>query len=129
MNQSNNALLPPIEWEDFQKTPLFQILEKRQDDWAEISRFLDVDILKALEYVSNPRTFFDTSYEQADFEEICDFLRDNGTLETEIPSSSDFGERFACLHTNVGRFVVYRSRHVIQGILNRKASTHSKRIG
>lgn len=129
MNQSNNALLPPMEWEDFQKTPLFQILEKHQDYWAEISRFLNVDNTKDLEYVPNPRTVFHTSYEQADFEEICDFLRYHGTLETEISSSSDFCECFACLHTNVGRFVVYRSGHVIQGILNREASTHSKRIG
>lgn len=129
MNQSNNTLLLPMDQDDFQKTPLFQILEKRQDDWVEIRRFLNVDNLKALEYVPNPRTVFHTPYEQADFEEICDFLRDNGTLETEIPSSSDLCECFACLHTNVGRFVVYRCGHVIQGILNREASTHSKRIG
>ncbi len=114
MNQSNNALLPPMEWGDY---------------WVEISRFLEVNSLKFLKYVPNPRTVFHTSYEQADFEEICDFLHDHGTLETNIPSSSDFCECFACLHTKVGRFVAYRCGHVIQGILNREASTHSNRIG
>lgn len=58
MNQSNNALLSPIEWEDFQKTPLFQVLEKRQDDWAEISRFLNVDNPKDLDMCQILELFF-----------------------------------------------------------------------
>ena len=38
MNQSNNALLPPMEWGDY---------------WVEISRFLEVNSLKFLKYDSS----------------------------------------------------------------------------
>ena len=118
MNQkSSNALLPPMEWEEFQKTSLFRLLMERQDDCKIFFRFFCVDSLEDLEYVPNPITVFHTPYSQEDFEEVCDFLRYNGVSETGTPITG-LSQCFSLLRTNVGKFAIYKENGIKQGILS-----------
>lgn len=115
MKESSSALLPPMEWEDFQETTLFHLLMERQDDCTILYRFFRANSLEDLEYVPNPITVFHTPYDQEDFEEVCDFLRYNGipeTLTTGLPQC------FSLLHTSVGKFAIYKENGIIQGILS-----------
>ncbi len=114
--ESNNALLPPMEWENFQQTELYHLLFIRQQYRKAVYRFLHVANLKELEYVPNPESVPYTPYGQEDFDEICDFLEYNGMEEKDnaLPSY------FRLLSTNVGKFVVYQPEGIIQGILNRR---------
>ena len=118
MKESSNALLPPMEWEDFQKTSLFHLLMERQDDYTILCRFFCADSSEDLEYVPNPITVFHTPYDQENFEEVCNFLRYNGIPETET-SIADLSQCFSLLHTNVGKFAIYKTNGIIQGILSR----------
>ncbi len=117
MKESSNALLPPMEWGDFQKTMLFRLLMERQDDCKILCRFFCADSLEDLEYVPNPITVFHTPYEQEDFEEICDFLHYNGVPEAGTLTTG-LSQHFSLLHTNVGKFAIYKENGIIQGILS-----------
>ena len=114
--ESNSALLPPMEWEDFQQTELYHLLFIRQQYRKVVYRFLNADSLRVLEYVPNPESVPHTPYGQEDFDEICDFLQYNGMEEKDnaLPSY------IRLLSTNVGKFVVYQPDGVIQGVLNRR---------
>lgn len=117
MKKSSNALLPPMEWEDFQKTSLFCLLMERRDDCTILCRFFCADSLEDLEYVPNPVTVFHTPYSQEDFEEVCDFLRYNGVPEAGTLTAG-LSQYFSFLHTNVGKFAIYKENSIIQGILS-----------
>lgn len=122
--ESSNALLPPMEDEDFQNTILYSLLTTRKELWEVISGFLAVSSQKELEYIANP-LFSYASYGQEDFDEICAYLRYCGERPKEefifkqtLPQYADF---FSLVHTAVGDYVVcYDTEKNIQGILNRK---------
>ena len=122
--QSNNALLSPIEEEDFQKTTLYSLLANQEGLWAIISGFLSASSLKEIEYTANP-LFAYTSYGQDDFDEICDYLRytgewskENLVLRERFP---EYAASVSLVHTAVGDYVIYYdTKKNIQGIINRK---------
>ena len=69
--ESSNALLQPMEDEDFQNTALYSLLITQKELWAVIGGFLSVSSQKDLEYIINP-LFGYAPYGQEDFDEICD---------------------------------------------------------
>lgn len=60
MKESSNALIPPMEWENFQKTVLFRLLRTQQGNERIICRFFCADSLVDLEDVPNPIAVFHT---------------------------------------------------------------------
>lgn len=120
--ESSNALLQPMEDEDFQNTALYSLLITQKELWSVISGFLSASNPKNLEYIINP-LFGYTPYGQEDFDEICDYLRYCGerpkeefTFKQTLPQYADF---FSLVHTAVGDYVVcYDTEKNIRGILN-----------
>lgn len=120
--ESSNALLQPMEDEDFQNTALYSLLATQKELWSVISGFLSASNPKDLEYIINP-LFGYTPYGQEEFDEICDYLRYCGEQPEEdlifkqtIPQYAD---SFSLVHTAVGDYVIcYDTEKNIRGILN-----------
>lgn len=118
-----NALLSPMEVEDFQNTVLYSLLSTQKELWAVISGFLSDSSQNDLEYTINP-LFGYASYEQEDFDEICGYFRYCGEqpLEDLIfkQTFQQYADLFSLVHTAVGDYVVCDMEKNIQGILNGK---------
>ena len=124
IQEPSNALLPPMEDEDFQNTALYSLLSTQKELWAVISGFLSVSDQKDLKYTINP-LFGYAPYEQEDFDEICDYLRYCGEQPEEDlilkQTYPQYADSFSLVHTAVGDYVVcYDTEKNIQGILNGK---------
>lgn len=122
--ESSNALLQPMEDEDFQNTALYSLLSTQKELWSVISGFLSASNPKNLEYIINP-LFGYATYGQEDFDEICDYLRYCGEQPKEAfifkQTLPQYADSFSLVHTAVGDYVVcYDTEKNIQGILNGK---------
>ena len=122
--ESSNALLQPMEDEDFQNTALYSLLATQKKLWSVISGFLSASSVKELAYAANP-LFLYAPYGQEDFDEIGDYLRYNGELSQENrvfkEIGSQYADSFSLVHTAVGDYVIYYdTKKNIQGILSRK---------
>ncbi len=122
METSNNALLPPLDWEDFQLTATYKLLEVHPADCALLCNLFSAGGLSELEFVANPRRSFHTMYNYEDFAETVDFLRYNGK-PVKLPSaiSREVRRCISVYATSVGRFAICRTdTRKIEGILNVK---------
>lgn len=124
MNQkSSNALLPPMEDEDFQNSFICHFLQKHEEYLKIFNDYLSIDSLRQLEYVPNPAYITYTPYGQDDFDEIYDFIRYNGVTEKPthcLENLPDFSFSFSMKNTFVGKFVVCKKDGKVIGILNPK---------
>lgn len=110
--QTGDALLPPMEQEDFRHTEVYEALRVRKEYLAEISRFLCAG-LDSLDFVANPRQGYYTQYDQEDFDEVLCYL--------EQQESADHGKPFSMVETPVGKFVICRNNSgAVLGILSKK---------
>lgn len=100
---SNNALLPPLDMEDFKTTATYHLLEVHPVDCALLCGLFSVSGLSELEFTANPRRQFHTMYDYDDFAEILSFLRYNGK-PVKLPStmSRDVRRSFSVVDTSVG---------------------------
>ena len=116
-----NALLPPLDWEDFQATATYQLLVSCHDDCVEICKTLTACELSDLEFTSNPKQGLHTMYDQEDFDEIIAFIEENGKrILLPYSVSKAVQRRISVFDTSVGRFAVCRiSTKRIDGILNK----------
>lgn len=124
IQEPSNALLPPMEDEDFQNTALYSLLVTQKELWAVIGDFLSVSGQQDLEYTINP-LFGYAPYGQEDFDEICDYLRCCGEQPPEDlifkQTFPQYANSFSLVHTPVGDYVVcYDTEKNIQGVLNGK---------
>lgn len=122
MEVNTNALLPPLDWEDFQATSVYKMLEAHPEDCALLCKIFSVSGLSEMEFVSNPRNKFHTMYDYEDFAETVNFLRYNGIpVKLPLAISKDIRRCFSAVDTNVGRFAICRtSTRKIMGILSKK---------
>lgn len=119
---NNNALLPPLDWEDFQLTATYRLLAAHPADCALLCHLFSAGGLPELEFAANPRRSFHTMYDYEDFAETVDFLRYN-RKPVKLPSaiSKEVRRCISVYDTSVGRFAICRpNTKKIEGILNRK---------
>lgn len=119
---NNNALLPPLDWEDFQLTATYRLLAAHPADYTLLCNLFSAGGLSELEFAANPRRSFHTMYDYEDFAETVNFLRYNG-IPVKLPSamSQDIRRYFSVVDTSVGRFAICRpNSRKIEGILNAK---------
>lgn len=119
---SNNALLPPLDWEDFQLTATYRLLAAHPADCTLLCNIFSAGGLCELEFAVNPRRSFHTMYDYEDFAETVNFLRYNGKVVRLPPAmSQDICRCFSVFDTSVGRFAIcHTNSRKIEGILNAK---------
>ena len=122
MMDSNNALLPPLDWEDFQLTATYKLLAAHPADCTLLCNIFSAGGLSELEFSANPRRPFHTMYDYDDFAETVNFLRYSGKPVRLPPAmSQDIRRCFSVFDTSVGRFAICRTNsRKIEGILNAK---------
>ena len=114
-----DPLLPPMDEDDFISTDFYDMLIERDDVFALIRDFLNVNDVDDLSYVPNPRYYY-TAYDKDDFDEVWDYLRYGGKTERK-PLPADLQGCFLFKHAPVGDYVVYRKpKGSPWGILNKK---------
>ena len=111
--QTNDALLPPMEQDDICHSEVYTCLQSHAQYLLDVCRFLCAANLDCLDFVANPRQGCYTQYDQEDYDEILCYLED---LEP-----ADHSKPFSMVETPVGRFVICRDDGGVNlGILSKK---------
>ena len=115
MSQSaSDALLPPMEHEEFQATFSYCLLMEHEEYRREVCVFLNIAGVDKLAFVANPYYGFYGRYGQEDFDEILAYVWQYGRGKGK-PAADGFYRYFQPVETPVGKFIL--CNHVDGGII------------
>lgn len=116
---ASNALLPPMEADEFKATFSYCLLMEHGEYQREACAFLNVISVDNLAFVANPYYGFYTQYEQEDFDEVLAYVQQYRKAAERnqqlYHTLTEFAQFFVLAETSVGGFIL--CKHVNAGIL------------